>query len=118
MIPRNTKLPVAAKRVFKTHKPNQKSIKVQIVEGESASPDDCTQIGKCSVRDLPADLPAKTPIQVRFQYEENGRLTVVVKVANSGNKLKHEITRENSLSREQLDSWREYICGLPPGSPA
>ncbi len=84
---------------------------MQIVEGESASPEDCSQIGKCVVRDLPKDLPAETPIEVRFGYAENGRLTIVVKVANTDSELQHEITRENSLSIEQLDSWREYILG-------
>ena len=54
LIPRNTPLPVTAKRVFRTQKADQRSILVQIVEGESSVPDDCSQIGKCVVRDLPA----------------------------------------------------------------
>jgi molecular chaperone DnaK len=118
LIPRNTPLPVVARRVFKTQKAGQKSILVQIVEGESLSPDDCSQLGKCSARNLPADLPAQTPIEVRFRYEENGRLTVAVQVEGTGKPLTHEIMRENSLTQEQLDSWRQYICGLPPGRPA
>ena len=109
LIPRNTPLPVTAKRVFKTQKANQRSIKVQIVEGESASPDDCSEIGKCTVRDLPDNLPAQTPIEVRFKYEENGRLTVTVQVGGSDNALRHEIARENSLTEDQLDSWRQYV---------
>lgn len=113
LIPRNTPLPVSAKRIFKTQKEGQKSILVQIVEGESASPDDCSQIGKCSVRDLPPKLPAKTPIEVRFKYQENGRLTVVVRVEGTDSNLKHDITRENSMTLDQLNSWRQYICGLP-----
>lgn len=117
LIPRNTPLPVTAKRVFKTQKLGQKSVLVQIVEGESASPDDCSQIGKCTVRDLPADLPAQSPIEVRFKYEENGRLTVNVQVADTDIHLHHQITRENSITRDQLDSWRQYISGLPPASP-
>jgi molecular chaperone DnaK len=114
LIPRNTPLPVVARRVFKTQKAAQKSILVQIVEGESLSPDDCSQLGKCSVRDLPADLPAQTPIEVRFRYEENGRLTVTVQVEKTDNQLRHEITRENTLTQEQLDLWRKYITGLGP----
>ena len=118
VIPRNTPLPVTAKRVFKTQKPGQRSILVQIVEGESASPDDCSQIGKCSVRDLPPDLPVQTPIDVRFKYEENGRLRVQIKVSGMDTDLHHEISRENSMTREQLDSWRDYITGLPPAPQA
>ena len=112
LIPRNTPLPATSKRSFRTQKSNQKSILIQIVEGESASPDDCSQIGKCSVKTLPENLPAQTPVEVLFRYAENGRLTVMVSVA--GNQIRHEIQRENSLSREQLESWRQYISGLPP----
>jgi molecular chaperone DnaK len=112
IIPRNTPLPVSAKRVFKTRRAGQSSILVQIVEGESRNPDDCSQIGRCVVRDLPADLSAETPIEVRFKYEENGRLTVSVQVEGTQAALIHEIVRDNSLTREQLDSWRQYISGL------
>ena len=117
LIPRNTPLPVTAKRVFRTQKESQQSILVQIVEGESASPEDCSQIGKCVVRDLPPGLPAQTPIDVRFSYQENGRLTVNVSVAGTGRDLKHEIARDNSLTPEQLDAWRLYITGQPPSEP-
>lgn len=113
LIPRNTPLPITAKRIFKTQKENQRSILVQIVEGESNSPDDCTQLGRCSVRDLPTNLPAQTPIEVRFKYEENGRLTVTVMVQGTDKVLHHELTRENSLTQDQLDSWRQYISGVP-----
>jgi molecular chaperone DnaK len=114
LIPRNTPLPVSAKRIFKTQKANQQSILVQIVEGESASPDDCSKLGKCVVRNLPTDLAAQTPIEVRFKYEENGRLVVVVAVEGTGAVLKHELTRENSLTTDQLDSWRRYVSGIDP----
>ncbi|ADB16756.1 2-alkenal reductase [Pirellula staleyi DSM 6068] len=117
LIPRNTPLPVVARRVFRTQRAAQKSILVQIVEGESTSPDDCSQLGKCSVRNLPTNLPAQSPIEVRFRYEENGRLTVTVQVEGSEGALSHEINRENSLTRDQLDSWRKYISGLGPITP-
>lgn len=111
LIPRNSTLPVSAKRIFRTQKENQRSILVRVVEGESASPEDCSPIGKCSIKPLPPDLPAMTPIDVSFRYEVNGRLTVVVSVA--GKEIAHEFQRENSLTQEQLDSWREYISGVP-----
>jgi molecular chaperone DnaK len=111
LIPRNTALPVAAKRIFKTQKTNQRSIRVQIVEGESASPEDCSQLGKVDVRDLPTNLPAGTPIDVKFKYAENGRLEITVKVGETDKEARHEISRENSLTSEQLDTWRQYILG-------
>jgi molecular chaperone DnaK len=116
LIPRNTPLPTTAKRVFRTQKPGQKSILVQIVEGESASPEDCSQIGRCVARDLPEDLPAQTPIEVRFAYQDNGRLTVSVTVAGTDRELRHEITRDNTISQQQLDAWRLFVTGLAPSN--
>ena len=114
LIPRNTSLPVTGKRVFKTSKANQKSILVQIVEGESPSADDCTQIGKCSVADLPPNLAAQSPVAVLFHYETNGRLKVRVTVPGTDRQVETEIVRENSLSKEHLDGWRQYVCQAEP----
>jgi molecular chaperone DnaK len=111
LIPRNTPLPVTSKRTFKTSKANQRSILVQIVEGESPSAEDCTQIGQCSVRHLPANLAPQAPVDVWFHYEPNGRLRVRVQVPGSERKVETEIVRENSLPKEHLDGWRQYICG-------
>lgn len=113
VIARNTPLPVTAKRSFRTQKDNQRSVLVQIVEGESTAPHECTPLGKCTVRDLPENLPARTPIEVRFRYEENGRLRVKVNVKGTDIQLKHELMRENTLSPEQLRAWREFISGVP-----
>ena len=109
LIPRNTPLPAKAKRVFKTSKTGQKSIALKIVEGESPQPSECTPIGKFSIREIPPDLPAGTPIEVRFQYTSSGRLQVSVQVPGLADPLVHEVTRENNLSIEQRDQWREHV---------
>ncbi len=114
LIPRNTPLPVTAKREFKTAKENQRSILVQIVEGESPSADDCTPIGRCSVRHLPEGLKARYPVEVCFHYQANGRLKVRVHVPNTDRQVETEIVRENGLNKEHMDAWRKYICGLEP----
>lgn len=111
LIPRNTPLPVSAKRVFKTHTSAQQSVRVKVVEGESAVPEECAEIGRCSVFDLPDNLPAQTPVEVEFSYEANGRLTIVVTIA--GRTIEHELVRPNTLTPEQLDSWRQHISGIP-----
>ena len=113
LIPRNSALPASARRSFTTRRPGQRSILVQIVEGESESPNDCVQIGRCTVRELPHDLPAQTPVEVHFRYEQNGRLGVRVRVAGTQTELRHHIERENMLDDEQLRFWRQRISGLP-----
>jgi molecular chaperone DnaK len=111
LVPRNTPLPAKAKRVFRTSKDGQRSIVAQIVEGESSDPNECMNIGKCTIRGLPPDLSAGTPIEVRFQYEENGRLKVTVQVPGFSDRISSEITRDNNLSRKQLDEWRALVVG-------
>jgi molecular chaperone DnaK (HSP70) len=113
VIPRNTLLPVSAKRIFTTSKDSQRSVRVQIVEGEGSSPEACITIGRCVVRDLPADLPAQTPVEVRFHYKENGRLQVRMRVTGTGQDLPYEFSREHALTDDQLDAWRMRISGLP-----
>lgn len=107
LIRRNTHLPVAVEKIFKTKSDGQESILIRIVEGESENPEECSQVGKCVVRDLPPGLPAKTPVHVQFHYGEDGRLSVRVKVLDK--ELKQEITRENSLTEIQLESWKKRI---------
>ena len=110
LIPRNTPIPVNSRRIFRTHKADQESILVQIVEGESKNPADCSQIGRCTIWDLPEDLPIGTPIEVKFGYMENGRLTIKVKVGGEDRRaFRYELKRPNGLTQEQLESWRQYI---------
>jgi molecular chaperone DnaK len=110
LIPRNTPLPAKARRVFLTQKQGQRSILVQIVEGESLEPGECAPLGKCVVRGLPPELPKHTPVDVQFEYQENGRLQVDVSLPESRLSIAQEITRENSLTPAERQSWRELVC--------
>lgn len=114
LVPRNTPLPATARRTFRTQKANQRSILVQIVEGESPSADDCNPLGRCTVTQLPANLPAGSPVDVLFHYQSNGRLKVRVSVPGTGSEVETEIVRENSLSKQDLDGWREFITRMGP----
>ncbi len=114
VIPRNTPLPVSAVRQFKTAKQDQRSILVQIVEGETPSADDCTAIGRCTVADLPTGLPAKSAVDVIFHYKADGRLKVRVHVPHSERQVDTEIVRENGLNKEHMDAWRKFISGQGP----
>jgi molecular chaperone DnaK len=108
LIPRNTPLPVRARRVFKTQKPDQSTIVVQIVEGESQSPDACTQIGQCVMK-LPPGLPALSPVEVFYTYGEDGRLSVSVSLPGMDARVEQEIERQSSLTQEQIDAWKDWL---------
>jgi molecular chaperone DnaK len=109
IVPRNTPLPATAQRIFRTYQVGQPSVLVPIVEGESPSPEACTAIGECIIDRLPKNLPAQTPVLVRFHYAANGRLEISVKVGEKGQEVRQEITRVNGLSPEHLEAWRSWV---------
>lgn len=109
LIPRNRPLPAKVKQVFRTKKSGQRSILVKIVEGESFVPEHCQKIGSCVVKNLPANLPAKSPVEVEFSYQSNGRLSVNVTVPNTSIARDYEIDRVNGLDAEKIERWRRKL---------
>lgn len=114
IIPRNTPLPIQARRIFKTQKDNQQSVMVRIVEGESTSPEDCMALGECVIEGLPFGLPARSPVEVRFLYSDNGRLKVHVSIPGADCEEQMELIRANSLGLADLNRWRVFISQVPP----
>jgi molecular chaperone DnaK len=109
LIPKNTPLPHTVSKVFKTHKPNQGSVVIRVVEGESERPEACTEIGVCSIGDLPDNLPAGWPVQVSYSYEANGRLHVNAKLKGQQAGVTTHFLRSSSLSENEIALWLEYI---------
>jgi molecular chaperone DnaK len=109
LIPRNTPLPVLARRRFKTKDDGQESIVVLIVEGENRDPDACTMLGRCVVKHLPPNLPAKTEVNVDFRYKENGRLKIKVSVPGVNAEVCTELVRENAILHNELKAWRARL---------
>lgn len=109
LIPRNTKLPAKFKERFVTRRENQRSIAIQILEGESSSPEECSAIGRTVVRDLPEGLPSNWPIEVTFEYAENGRLTVTATVPGTHQGTTLDLERSLGVSDEWVSRWKRPI---------
>ena len=105
LIHRNTPLPVTKRGRFKTHKNDQRSVAVQVIEGGDASGNNSMPIGKCIIRDLPPGLPAGTAVEVAFTYSENGRLNVKARVPDLNIEASLSIERASSLSDSALQEW-------------
>jgi molecular chaperone DnaK len=109
VIPRNTPLPAKVKERFVTKIENQRSIVVQVLEGESSTPSECTPIGRTSLRDLPLGLPAGWPVEITYEYGINGRLQVAAVVPGANREVKLQLERDGSLSDERLARWKQVI---------
>jgi len=109
LIPHNTPLPAKLMERFATKGANQRSIAIQILEGESTQPGECTAIGRTVIRDLPEGLPKNWPIEVTFEYAANGRLTVSATVPGTHHGATLELERAAGMSDEGIARWKRPI---------
>jgi molecular chaperone DnaK len=110
VIPRNTPLPLEVVRQFVTKVNDQRSVKVQLLEGNSSMPEQCSRLAVAAIKNLPPGLPAGSPIQVKYRIEANGRLHVEANVIGHGTEAKIELARVRGLSDQKVRQWREVIC--------
>ena len=97
IIPRNTPLPATVSRRFRTQEEGQKSVNVQLLEGESSLPSQCTPLAKAVIRNLPSGLPTGTEIDVCYSFAANGRLEVEARLAGGGREAKIELERLGAI---------------------
>jgi molecular chaperone DnaK len=114
LIPRNTPLPARVTRKFVTRKIGQTSIVVQVLEGESSRPEDCTRVGRMVVRGLPPGLPAGSPVVVQYEYGANGRLNVSAQVKASGQASQLMLERTGERTASQIAAWRQVFTSPEP----
>lgn len=111
IIPKNSPLPCKAVRRFSTARPNQRSVRVAVVEGESERPEHCISLGECVIRDLPPGLPQKTEVEVEYEYAPNGRIAVRARVPVTRQSAAVDIKRDLATHLGDLASWRKRLCG-------
>ena len=109
LIPRNTTLPVRCTKMFVTRSDNQRSISVRILEGESDRPEECAQIGKAVIGDLPPGLPQGHAVEISFEYGDNGRLKVDAVVPGTSGRVTLELERDCGLNARGLAAWKQPV---------
>ena len=107
LLPKNTTLPATATRIYRLRSKSQRRIVIPILEGESLDPNDCHPLGRCILASLPEDLRDGCPIEVKFTYRQNGRLSL--KVMIDGKKWDQKLQRYTGLTNRQLLSWKTRL---------
>lgn len=112
LIPKNTMLPTAASRVYRTVIENQQRVRVKVLQGEAQQADSCILIGDCWIDDLPPNLPKYSPVQVRCGVGSNGLIDVMALDMTSGRIARTEIHRSSGLSEEDIAREAEWVRSL------
>ncbi|HKD35743.1 MAG TPA: Hsp70 family protein, partial [Pirellulales bacterium] len=110
VIPRNSPLPAKVTQKFVTKVEDQISIVVQVLEGESKIPSQCSAIGRAVLRNLPEHLPKGWPVEVTYEYLTNGRLDVRAKLPGTSRGVQLELQREQTLTSERIGKWKKVIA--------
>jgi molecular chaperone HscA len=102
VIERNTPLPCLQKKVFTTDRSHQTGLQLQVVQGEREFAKDCRPLAFFELLDLPP-LPAGVPrIEVAFQLDCDGLLTVTATELTTGKQQSIEVKPFYGLSEVEL----------------
>src|SRR5438105_13326458 len=112
LIPKNTQLPTAASRVYRTVVVNQPRVRVKVLQGEAHQADACISIGECWIEGLPANLPKASPIQVRCGCGSDGLIDVMALDMTSGKLARAELHRSSGLSDEEIAREAAWVRSL------
>lgn len=107
MIPRNTPIPCQVTQRFVTNVDNPRAVYIRLLEGEVSEIEACTRIGDFRVVDLPADLPAGSPIEVRYGYDQSGHIRVSARELVGDTEASLEIHWSDGVDVDALEGFRE-----------
>ena len=103
LIQRNTTIPTRKSEVFSTAADNQTSVEVHVVQGERPMASDNKSLGKFHLMGIPMASRGIPQIEVTFDIDANGILSVSAKDKGTGKEQKITITGSSGLGDEEID---------------
>lgn len=107
MIPKNTTIPTARTEVFSTATDNQTSVEIHVIQGERPLAQDNKSLGRFILDGIPPAPRGVPQIEVTFDIDANGILSVTAMDKATGKKQSIRIEGSTNLSPEDIERMRK-----------
>src|SRR5436190_13356398 len=106
LIPRNTTIPTSKNEVFSTAADNQSAVTINVLQGEREFAKDNRLLGTFNLEGIPPAPRGVPQIEVTFNVDVNGILTVGAKDKGTAKENKITVQNAGGLSKEEIDKMK------------
>ena len=102
IIERGTTIPVKKTQIFSTAEDNQPAVTIHVLQGEREMAKDNKSLGQFTLEGIPPAPRGVPQIEVTFDIDANGILTVSAKDKATGKEQQIKVTGSSGLSEEEI----------------
>ena len=107
LVERNTTVPAEKKNVFSTAADNQTAVTVRVFQGERKMATGNRLLGEFNLEGIPPQPRGVPQIEVKFDIDQNGILSVSAKELKTGKEASVEIKEAGGLSDDEIEQMRK-----------
>ena len=107
MIAKNITIPTAKTQIFSTAADNQPSVEINVLQGERSMAQDNRSIGRFILDGIPPAPRGLPQIEVTFDVDANGIISVTAKDKASGKSQSIRIEGSVGLSKEEIEKMKK-----------